>query len=81
MFEVFAKQYSESFKKLYIEHIGALNENNYSMQESSKRLYIHKNTLAFRLDKIKSQLGLNPIQNARDRELVNYLLYYLKEIS
>ena len=42
MFEVFAKQYSESFKKLYIEHIGALNENNYSMQESSKRLYIHK---------------------------------------
>lgn len=81
VFEVFAKQYSESFKKLYIEHIGALNENNYSMQESSKCLYIHKNTLAFRLDKIKSQLGLNPIQNARDRELVNYLLYYLKEIS
>ncbi len=81
VFEVFAKRYSEDFKKLYIEHIGALNENNYSMQESSKRLFIHKNTLAFRLDKIKSQLGLNPIQNARDRELVNYLLYYLKEIS
>ncbi len=81
VFEVFDKQYSDDFKKLYTEHIGALYENNYSMQESSRRLFIHKNTLAFRLDKIKNQMGLNPMQNARDRELVNYFYYYLKQLS
>ena len=81
VFDVFAKQYTDEFKKLYTEHIGALYENNYSMQESSRRLYIHKNTLAFRLDKIKNQLGLNPMQNARDRELVNYFYYYLKQMT
>ncbi|MCI8465486.1 MAG: CdaR family transcriptional regulator [Lachnospiraceae bacterium] len=81
VFDVFADQYSEEFKRMYTEHIGSLYENNYSMQESSKRLYIHKNTLAFRLGKIKNQLGLNPMQNSRDRELVNYLYYYLKQLS
>lgn len=81
VFDVFAEKYSSKFKKMYTEHIGALYKNNYSMQESSKHLYIHKNTLAFRLDKIKNQLGLNPMQNARDRELVNYFYYYLKEES
>lgn len=81
VFDVFAEQYTDEFKKMYTLHIGSLYENNYSMQESSKRLYIHKNTLAFRLDKIKNQLGLNPMQNARDRELINYLYYYLKQLS
>ncbi|MCI8275583.1 MAG: PucR family transcriptional regulator [Lachnospiraceae bacterium] len=81
VFDVFARQYTDEFKKLYTEHIGVLYENNYSMQESSKRLYIHKNTLAFRLDKIKNQLGLNPMQSTRDRELVNYFYYYLKQLS
>ncbi|QNM06703.1 CdaR family transcriptional regulator [Qiania dongpingensis] len=81
VFDVFAERYTDEFKKMYTEHIGALYENNYSMQESSKRLYIHKNTLAFRLDKIKNQLGLNPMQNARDRELVNYFYYYLRQLS
>ena len=81
VFDVFAKQYTDEFKQLYMEHIGALYENNYSMQESAKRLYIHKNTLAFRLDKIKNQLGLNPMQSARDRELIDYFYYYLKQLS
>lgn len=81
VFDVFAGQFTDEFKRMYNEHIGALYENNYSMQESSKRLFIHKNTPAFRLGKIKNQLGLNPMQNSRDRELVNYLCYYLKQLS
>lgn len=77
VFAIFSEQYSEEFKTSYQEHIGALYQNNYNMQESSASLFIHKNTLSFRLDKIKNQMGLNPMQNTREREIVNYFYYYL----
>lgn len=62
----------------YTELIDTLKENNYNMVTSSKALYVHKNTLAFRLDKIKQALNMNPIQVDRDRDFMEYLQYYLK---
>lgn len=71
--------YPEVFSQLLVEHMQALQENGYRFQESSRQLYIHKNTLAFRLNKIREQLGADPIQNLKDRELVEYLCYYLQQ--
>ena len=81
IFEVFGGLYTEEFKKMYTENIGALYNHNYSLQESSNSIFVHKNTLIFRLDKIRKQLGLNPFQSDRDKELLNAFYYYLKQLS
>ncbi|MGE4484477.1 MAG: CdaR family transcriptional regulator [Oscillospiraceae bacterium] len=80
VFRIFSERYTEEFKKMYVKHIGALYNNNYSIMESSKNMFIHKNTLSFRLEKIKNLLGVNPMQSFRDRELLNYFYYYLSEV-
>ena len=81
IFGSFAGTFSEKFIESFVTHIGVLYENNYSFQKSSDQLFIHKNTLAFRIDKIRSRLGIDPIQNMKDRELTEYLYYYLSHSS
>lgn len=77
IFHVFSANYSSRFIEQLIQHMDVLHENNYNFQQSSKQLFIHKNTLAFRLDKIREQLGADPIQSLKDRELIESLCYYL----
>lgn len=77
IFDAFSKTFSDKFIENFIMHIGALYHNNYSFQKSSDKLFIHKNTMAFRIDKIRNQLGIDPIQDMKDRELTEYLYYYL----
>ncbi len=62
----------------YGELIGVLERNNYNLVASSKELYIHKNTLIFRLNKIRDFLGLNPVQDAGDRMFMDYLSFYIE---
>lgn len=62
-----------------IELITTLERNNYNLKESSQELFIHKNTLIFRFNKIKSMFHVNPIQNAYDRDFLNWLVVYLKK--
>lgn len=81
IFDVFSDKLSDQFVETFVKHIGVLYENNYSFQKSSNELFIHKNTLAFRMDKIRGQLGVDPIQNMKDRELMEYLYYYLSHIQ
>jgi carbohydrate diacid regulator len=61
----------------YQNTVSVLAHNNYNLVASSKELYLHKNTLVFRLNKIRDFLHLDPIKNASDREFMNYLNYYL----
>lgn len=61
----------------YAGIIGVLERNNYNLVSSSKELYLHKNTLIFRLNKIRDFLQLNPIQNADDRAFMDYLSFYI----
>lgn len=80
IFDFFMNNLSEQFLDTFVKHIGVLYENNYNFQKSSDELYIHKNTLAFRMDKIRGQLGVDPIRNSKDRELAEYFYYYLTHI-
>lgn len=61
-----------------IELIDALSRNNYNLNESSRDLFIHKNTLLFRFNKIKERYGINPVRSASDREFLDWLNQYLK---
>ena len=61
-----------------IELIEALRRNNYNLNNTSKEMYIHKNTLIFRFNKIKEQYNINPIQNMAGREFLDWLALFLK---
>ena len=57
---------------------GPLSENNYNLTVASQKMFIHKNTLAFRINKLKKRLGIDPLNSGADRLFLNCLSLYLK---
>ena len=78
IFHCFKKELKEKEIQSFLEVIGTLKKNNYNMAASSAELFIHKNTLAFRLDKIRNRFHLNPFQDITSKEFLEYFYYYLK---
>jgi carbohydrate diacid regulator len=78
IFNVYDDFFNDDDKGMIVKAVEALNRNNYNVVSSSKELFIHRNTLVFRLNKIKSALNIDPISNAKDREFLNELAYYYK---
>ncbi|MGL5315404.1 MAG: CdaR family transcriptional regulator [Peptostreptococcaceae bacterium] len=72
---------NDNLYKLDKEEIELLNiyyENNMSLKLTSECLYIHKNTLQYRLERIKEKTGLNP-RNFKDSAKL-YMAMLLKAI-
>ena len=65
----------------YLQITGALMENNYNLVKASKSLFMHKNTLVYKLEKLKRCLRIDPINNSHDRVFVRYLHHYLKLLN
>lgn len=78
IYHVFSHSVAPDFQKNIIETVTSLEENNYNMNVTSKKLFIHKNTLIFRFNKIKQFFHINPFQNSSDRNFLWYLAQYLK---
>lgn len=78
IFACVADQIEEERKASVIELAETLHRNNYNLNESSKELFIHKNTLIFRYNKVKDQFNINPMQSMADREFLDWLALYLK---
>lgn len=76
IFNVYDSLFEEDEKALIIQTVDVLSRNNYNVVNSAKELYIHRNTLLFRLNKIKDMLNIDPIASAIDREFLNELAYY-----
>lgn len=57
--EVFKKMSLESLDKETFSTIYSFFENNLNVSETSKKLFIHRNTLVYRLEKIKRLTGLD----------------------
>ena len=72
------KNLGEKFLESFKEIVEALREANYNLNEASKRMHVHKNTLVYRLDKIREALNVDPIGNNNDREFINNFYHYLK---
>lgn len=64
--------------KTMVETITALIDNNFNMKDSADKLYIHRNTMVFRIKQIKTVLNLNPLHNDNDRFQLILLYYYYK---
>ncbi|WP_291633203.1 sugar diacid recognition domain-containing protein [Clostridium sp.] len=78
IFSVYNTLFSEQEKTFIAESVEVLNKNNYNIVNTSKALFMHRNTLLFRLNKIKDTLNIDPIANAAHREFLNELAYYFR---
>lgn len=52
---------------LYKETITAMSKNDMNINKACESLQIHRNTMVYRMKKIKKILGLDPINNHKDR--------------
>ena len=77
VFYIYGKEIDADLRKQFVELIGALEDANYSLSEAAKKLYIHKNTLVYRYNKMKDYLGVNPLESADDRRFMELLYLYL----
>ena len=77
VFYIYGKEIDEDQRKQFVELIGALESANYNLSEAAKKLYIHKNTLVYRYNKMKDYLGVNPLESADDRRFMELLYLYL----
>lgn len=78
IFSVYQSALNEEKQSMFIEIYDALLRNNYNVVNSAKELYIHRNTLLFRINKLNALLNIDPISNYQHRELVAQLVYYYK---
>jgi carbohydrate diacid regulator len=77
IFSVFLTLFQGDEKLVMVETIKALAANNYNIVSTSKDLHVHRNTISFRLNKLKDSLNIDPLLIGSDREFLNELAYYL----
>ncbi|QEN09488.1 hypothetical protein EXM22_16420 [Oceanispirochaeta crateris] len=77
IFSVFLTLFQGDEKLVMVETIKALAANNYNIVSTSKDLHVHRNTITFRLNKLKNSLNIDPLLIGSDREFLNELAYYL----
>lgn len=77
IFVVYKQMMGPSTCEQYTEMMKALEATNYNLSEAAKKLYIHKNTLIYRFNKMKDLLGTDPINSSMDRAFMEYLYMYL----
>lgn len=59
MKEVFGNQMPDSFDEETVTTINKFFENNLNVSETSRQLYVHRNTLVYRLEKLQKSTGLD----------------------
>lgn len=79
IFNVYENAIGEDRKKQFVEMIRALEEANYNLSETAGKLYIHKNTLIYRYNKMKDYLGVDPLASMNGREFMSLLFMYLAQ--
>jgi len=79
IFNVYDSEIGEDKKKQFVEMIKALEETNYNLSETAGKLYIHKNTLVYRYNKMKDYLGVDPMGSMDEREFLSLLFLYLAQ--
>lgn len=77
IYDIFQKEMGDKEIENYVSVMAALGAAGYNLTEASKLMHVHKNTLVYRLDKLREEFGLNPILEQKDREFMANLCDYL----
>lgn len=78
VFAAFSAVLDNKFLDNFMQVLEVLSGNCFNLKEGSAALHIHKNTLMYRLGKIRDGLGMNPLTNMEEREFLVDFYYYLK---
>ena len=79
VFYQYGSQLQGDERRQLIETVAALIDANFNLTEAAKALFIHKNTIMYRYNKIKDMLDIDPIRSASDRTFLILLYHSLKE--
>lgn len=77
IFHIYEDMLSENDRKQFGDIAGALEDSNYNLKEAASGLFLHKNTLAYRYNRMKDILGIDPMASPEDRKFVELLRNYL----
>ena len=77
IFHIYGKEMTPDVKEQFVEMTKALEETNYNLSETARKLFVHKNTLVYRYNKIKDLLGIDPLESPDDRAFMEMLYLYL----
>lgn len=80
MYNAVVQQYPLKWRQGYMEVMDALMQGGYRLKDAADHLFIHKNTLQYRLNRIRETLDKNPFDNPGDRYFMEGLYMYLKSI-
>jgi carbohydrate diacid regulator len=60
-----------------IETLHALVKNDMNLRQTAEELFLHRNTVVFRMEKLKELLDFNPIHSIRDASFFQIISWYL----
>lgn len=78
VFSSYAASMSEEEKANFIEIGDALYKSQMNLTQCSRLLYVHRNTLTMKINKIKQTFGIDPVNNMADQQFFLHFLYFLK---
>lgn len=76
IFSTYRELLESAEKYNLLETVEAFYKNQQSISNTAKSLYLHRNTVLFRLKKLKHLMGIDLLDNGYDSHLMTYLLYY-----
>lgn len=78
--EIFGQEMPEEFDEEMLMTIDKFFENSLNISETSRQLYIHRNTLVYRLDKLQRQTGLDlrNFDDATTLKIALMVIQYMK---
>ena len=79
VFHVCEAMLGQNTAKQFSEMTAALEETNYNLTKAAQKLYVHKNTLVYRYNKMKDCLGIDPLERSEDRNFLEMLRLYLEK--
>lgn len=77
IFDGFSDFETDEFWADYVKVMEAMNSSNNNMVAASAKLHMHKNTLVYQFNRIRSSLGIDPISSAADNSFARELLWYV----
>lgn len=78
VYDTIERNVGEKFIESFKEIVEALRRANFNLNEASSMMHIHRNTLVYRLDKVRETLNADPIGDNSDREFISGFYTYLK---
>ena len=81
VFQIYQSLFEEEDREMFIHTVSSLFENNMNLAKTASTIFVHRNTLNFRLNKIKDLLNVDPVNNNESRELLRQLLHFYKGLK